>query len=36
MIRKIRPVIAMFALLLAAGSAHAGAVTYVLHTPGVV
>ncbi len=33
---KIRSVVASLALLLAAGSAHAESVTYVLQTPGVV
>jgi hypothetical protein len=36
MIRTISPIVAMLALLLAAGSAHAESVTYVLRTPGVV
>lgn len=36
MIRRISPIVATLALLLAAGSAHAELVTYVLRTPGVV
>ena len=36
MIRRIRPLVATLALLLAAGSAPAESVTYVLQTPGVV
>ena len=36
MIREIRPAIATLAFLLAAGSAYAEPVTYVLQTPGVV
>ena len=36
MIRRIGSTIATLALLLAAGSAWAEPVTYVLHTPGVV
>ena len=33
---RIRTVVATLALLLAAGSAHAESVTYVLQTPGAV
>ena len=36
MIRTVRTAFASLAMLLAAGTAHAAPVTYILQTPGVV